>query len=72
LNGPAKVTLTVLRGKRLVAKRSTTCKNAGRCSLTWNGRIKHKHAGRGTYKIKVRAVSPAGTSARDAAKVRIT
>jgi hypothetical protein len=72
LNGPAKVTLTVLRGKRLVAKRSTTCKNAGRCSLTWNGRIKHKLAGRGTYKIKVRAVSPAGTSARDAAKVRIT
>ena len=71
LSGPAKVTLTVLRGKRVVAELSTTRRKAGRGWLTWNGKIKRKLAPRGAYKIMVRAVSPAGASVRDAATVRI-
>jgi hypothetical protein len=72
LNGPAKVTLTVLRGTRVVAKLSTTRLAAGRGSLTWNGKIKRKFAPRATYKIMVRAVSPAGASAHETATARIT
>ncbi|HEV2724547.1 MAG TPA: hypothetical protein VGV10_07925, partial [Thermoleophilaceae bacterium] len=71
LSGPAKVTLTVLRGNRVVAKLSTTRRRAGRGLLTWNGKIKRKLAPRGRYKIKVRAVSAAGAAALDAAKLRI-
>ena len=72
LNGPAKVTLTVLRGTRVVAKLSTTRLAAGRGSLTWNGKIKLKLAPRAAYTIMVRAVSPAGAAAHEAATVRIT
>ena len=72
LNGPAKVTLTVLRGTRVVAKLSTTRLAAGRGSLTWNGKIKRKFAPRATYKIMLRAVSPAGASAHETATARIT
>jgi hypothetical protein len=72
LSGPAKMMLTVLRGKKVVAKLSTTLRKAGRGSLTWNGKIQQKLAPRGAYKIMVRAVSPAGASARDAATLRIT
>ncbi len=71
LNAAAKVTLTVLRGKRVVATVSTTRRDAGRASLTWNGKIKSRRAARGAYKIVVRAISPAGVSARDAATLRI-
>jgi Ice-binding-like/Bacterial Ig-like domain len=72
LSGPAKVTLIVLRGKKVIAKLSTTLRKAGRGSLTWNCKIKHKLAPRGVYKITVRAVSPTGSSARDTATLRIT
>jgi hypothetical protein len=72
LSGPAKVTLTVSRGKRVVAKLSTMRPKAGRGSLTWNGKIKGKLAPRGSYNVMVRAVSPAGASARDVATVHIT
>ncbi len=71
LSAPAKVTLTVLRGKKVVAKLSTTRRTSGRGSLTWNGRIKRKLAPRGAYKIIVRAVSPVGATARDTATLRI-
>ncbi len=71
LGGPAKVTLTVLRGKKVVATISTKRGKAGRGSLTWNGRIKRKPAPRGTYKIVVRAVPAAGAAARDTATLRI-
>ena len=66
LSGPAKVTLNVLSGKRIVADLSTTCRTAGRGWLTWNGKIKRKLASRGMYKIIVRAISPTGASSRDA------
>ena len=62
LSGPAKVTLTVTRGKRVVAALSIACPKAGRCQITWNGKIKRKLAPRGAYNITVRAVSPAGAS----------
>jgi hypothetical protein len=72
LSGPGKVTLTVLRGKRVVAKLSTTLRKAGRGWLTWNGKINGKLAPRGTYRIIVLAVSPAGASTRKTATVHIT
>jgi hypothetical protein len=72
LSGPAKVTFIVLRGKKVVAKLSTTLRKAGRGSLTWNCKTKQKLAPRGAYKIMVRAVSPAGASARDTATLHIT
>jgi hypothetical protein len=72
LDGPAKVTLTILRGTRVVAKLSTTCRAAGRGSLTWDGKINLKFAPRAVYTIRVRAVSPAGDSAHETATVRIT
>jgi hypothetical protein len=72
LSGPAKVTLTVTRGKRVVAALTIACPKAGRCQMTWNGKIKRKLAPRGAYNITVRAVSPVGASHRDAAKVHIS
>ena len=71
LNGPAKVTLTILRGTKVVAKLSTTRLAAGPGSLTWNGKIKLKFAPRATYTIMVLAVSPAGASAHETATGRI-
>ena len=71
LSGPAKVTLTVSRGKSVAAVLSIGCK-AGRCRITWNGKIKRKLAPRGTYSITVRAVSSSGASARDVGKAHIT
>jgi hypothetical protein len=72
LSAPAKVTLRVLRGNRVVATLSTTRRKAGLGGLTWNGKIKQKLAPKGAYKIIVQAVSPAGASASGAATVRIT
>jgi hypothetical protein len=72
LSGPAKLTLTVVRGKRVVAQLSTMRRKAGHGSFTWDGKINRTLAARGAYKIMVRAVSSAGASARDAATVRIT
>jgi hypothetical protein len=72
LNGRAKVTVTVLHGKRVVATLSTKLRNSGRSRLTWNGKIKGKFAPAGSYKITLRAVSPTGASARDTATMRIS
>jgi flagellar hook assembly protein FlgD len=72
LSGPARVTLTVVRGKEVVAEMSATRTQAGRCSLTWDGRINREFAGKGLYKITIQASSPAGTSARETATLRIT
>ena len=65
------MTLTVLSGQRVVAELSTTRPEAGRGVLTWNDKIQRRPAARGIYQLKVRAVSPAGASARDAAALRI-
>jgi flagellar hook assembly protein FlgD len=71
LNGPAKVTLTVMRGTKHVVTRTATRLAAGRGALTWNGKIKGKSAPRGTYKIRLRAVPPLSSMASDAATLRI-
>lgn len=71
LNGPAKVTLTVMRGRKVVATRTTTRRAAGRGALTWNGRIRGRRAPRGTYKIRLRAISPVSSMASDSATLRI-
>ena len=71
LNGPAKVTLTVMRGKKVVATRTTTRRAAGRGALTWNGKIRGRRAPRGTYKIRLRAISPVSSMASDSATLRI-
>ena len=72
LNAPAKVTLTLLRGKKTIATLRITRRTAGRSSLTWNGKINHQLAPQGIYKILLRAISPAGYTARDTATMRIT
>jgi hypothetical protein len=71
LKARSKVTLTVLRGKKVVAKLSKTFGKAGRVALTWNGKINGKPAPRGTYHVVIRAVSAAGAWARFGATVRI-
>jgi hypothetical protein len=72
LSAPARVTLTLLRGKKIVAQLSATQHKAGRGWLSWNGKIKGHLAPRGAYRIMARAVSPAGAAARDAATLLIT
>jgi hypothetical protein len=71
VSGPATVTITVIHRKRAIAKLRVVRRQAGRGSLTWNGRIGRKLAPRGTYRIVARATSPAGVSARDTAEVRV-
>ncbi len=71
LSRRARVTITVLRGKRVVAK-LVGRRNAGRGSLTWNGKIKRRRASSGNYRIILRAVPAAGASARDSATLRLT
>ncbi len=68
----ADVTLTVLHGKRVVARLKTAPRKAGRGRITWDGRIKRTPARRGAYEIIVRAVSASGRSASDSARLRIT
>lgn len=71
VSGPAKVTFTLMRGRRAVAAVSVTRRSAGRGSLTWNGRLARRPAPRGTYTVVLSAVSPAGASARDTATLRV-
>jgi hypothetical protein len=72
LSGPARVTMTILRGKTVVDEISTTLNKAGCGSLTWSGRTKRQLARKGLYKITIQAASPAGASARETASLRIT
>jgi hypothetical protein len=71
VSGAAKVTLTVLRGKRVVARLSTTRRKVGGSRLIWNVKIDQQSAPAGAYKIIVRAVSPAGASAHAAATAHV-
>jgi Ice-binding-like/Bacterial Ig-like domain len=71
LNGPARVTLTVLRGDTVLAKVSTTLSKSGRGRLTWNGKFRRRFVAKGSYRLRVRAVSPAGASAHAAGRLRI-
>jgi hypothetical protein len=71
LSAAAKVTLTVLRGKKVVARLTTTRTKAAHGTLSWNGRIKGRLAPRGRYTIALRAVPKSGAAASDTASLRI-
>jgi hypothetical protein len=72
LSDPAKLTLTVMRGKKVVATMTVAQRKAGNSTLTWSGKIKRGFAPRGAYSVVVRAVTPSGASARVTATLRIT
>jgi hypothetical protein len=72
LSDPAKLTLTVMRGKKVVARMIVAQLKAGHSLLTWNGKVKRGFAPRGAYSVVVRAVTPSGASASAKATLRIT
>jgi Bacterial Ig-like domain/Collagen triple helix repeat (20 copies) len=72
LSDPAKLTLTVMRGKKVVAKMTVARRKAGHSVLTWNGKINRTFAPRGAYSVVVNAVTPSGASASVKATLRIT
>jgi hypothetical protein len=72
LSNPAKVMLTVLRGKNVVARIIVAQLRAGHSVLTWNGKVKRGFAPRGAYSVVVRAVTRSGASASAKATLRIT
>jgi hypothetical protein len=72
LSNPAKLTLTVVRGKKVVATMTVAHRKAGHSVLTWNGKIKRKFAPRGAYSVIIRAVTRSGATASVKATLRIT
>jgi hypothetical protein len=72
LSNPATLTLTVMRGKTVVATMVVAHVKAGHSVLSWNGKVKRGFAPRGTYSVVVRAVSASGASATARAALRIT
>ena len=72
LSNPAKVTVTVLHGKRVVATMIVARAHAGRSVLNWNGRVKRGFAARGAYMVVVTAVTTSGASASVKGTLRIT
>ena len=72
LSNPAKLTLTVMRGKKVVATMTGAQHKAGHSVLTWNGKIKRGFAPRGVYSVVVSAVTASGASASAKATLRIT
>jgi hypothetical protein len=72
LNTAAKVVVTLVRGKKTIATLGIAHDSGGRRSITWNGRIRHGLAAKGTYKIELRAVASSGATSSDAAVIHIT
>jgi hypothetical protein len=72
LSNPAKLTLTVMRGKTVMATMIVAQRHAGHSVLTWNGKVKRGFAPRGVYSVVVRAVTTSGASASAKATLRIT
>ena len=72
LSDPAKLRLTVMRGKKVVATVPVAKHKAGHSVLMWNGKTKRGFAPRGAYSVVVSAVTPAGASASVTASLRIT
>ena len=72
LSNAAKLTLTVMRGKAVVATMPVAQRQPGDSVLVWNGKIKRGFAARGIYSVVVGAVTPAGASATVKASLRIT
>ncbi len=72
LSNAAKLTLTIMRGKKVVARMIFARVKAGHSVLTWNGKVKRGFAPRGIYSVVVRAVTTSGASASVKATLRIT
>jgi hypothetical protein len=72
LSNPAKVMLTVMRGKKVMARMIVAQLRAGHSVLTWNGKVKRGFAPLGTYTVVVTAVTRSGASAGAKATLRIT
>jgi Ice-binding-like/Bacterial Ig-like domain/Collagen triple helix repeat (20 copies)/FlgD Ig-like domain len=72
LSDPAKLTLTVMRGKKVVANIVFPRRKAGHSVLTWDGKGKKGFAARGSYSVVVRAMTTSGASASVKATLRIT
>jgi hypothetical protein len=72
LSNAAKLTLTIMRGKEVVATTPDTRHAVGRSVLIWNGKIKGEFASRGAYTIVVTAVTASGVSATAKAALRLT
>jgi hypothetical protein len=71
LGDPAKLTLTVMRRKKVVATMTVVQRKASHSVLAWNGKIKRRFAPRGDYSIVVNAVTRSGASASVKATLRI-
>jgi hypothetical protein len=72
LSDRAKLTLTVVRGKKVVARTTVAHCKAGHSVLTWNGKIKRRFAPRGAYSVIISAVTRSGATASAKATLRIT
>jgi Ice-binding-like/Bacterial Ig-like domain len=72
LSNAAKLTLTVMRGKKVVYTTLGAQHTAGRSLLTWNGKIKREFAPRGTYTLLVTAVIASGASTTAKTQLRLT
>jgi hypothetical protein len=72
LSNSAKLTLTVMRGKRVVAVMAGAQHKAGHFVLTWSGKLKREFAPRGAYTLVVSAVTASGASASAKTTLRIT
>jgi hypothetical protein len=72
LSAPAKLTMTVSRGDKVIAQTTLTRTKAGHATLTWNGKSKRQFIARGAYSLVVSAVSKSGKSARTKATLHIT
>jgi len=72
MSNAAKLALTVMRGKKVLAKMTVARRKAGHSVLTWNGKFKRRFAPRGAYSVVVSAATPSGATASAKAKLRIT
>jgi hypothetical protein len=72
LSAPARLTMTVSHGRKVVDRMTVMRTTSGRATLTWNAKSERRFVPRGAYSILVTAASPSGNSARSAATLRIT
>jgi hypothetical protein len=72
LSNSAKLTLTVIRGKRVVAEMVGAQHKAGHFVLVWSGKLKREFARRGGYTLVVSAITASGASVSAKEALRIT
>jgi Ice-binding-like/Bacterial Ig-like domain/Collagen triple helix repeat (20 copies) len=72
LSNAAKLTLAVMRGKKVLATTPRALHRAGHCVLIWDGKIKREFAPPGTYTLVVSAVTASGATATAKTTLRLT